>query len=298
MSAAAPDPAEPSRPRSPRRARWLDDLPPALARPLSRVFRPGPRVSVLRLYGAIGTGGRGASLSDEALARPIEQAFAGKPAAVALAVNSPGGSPVQSSLIAARIRRLAAEKEVPVIAFVEDAAASGGYWLACAADEIHADRSSLVGSIGVIFAGFGFHELIARWGVDRRVHTAGERKLILDPFQPEKPEDVEDLTAIQTEVHDAFVAYVKARRGEALEKAGEADLFTGAVWTGAKAETLGLVDGIGHLVPVLKARFGEDVRFRDHGLRRPFLSRLGLGAAAGDALSAAEARALWARLGV
>ncbi len=293
-----------------RRAPWIDDLPAPLRKPLARVLRPGPKVNVVRLYGAIGVGARGTSLTDEALARPIEAAFSGKPAAVALAINSPGGSPVQSSLIAARIRRLAEEKEVPVLAFVEDAAASGGYWLACAADEIFADRSSLVGSIGVIYAGFGFQDLMARWGVERRVHTAGTRKLILDPFQPEKAEDVADLEAIQAEVHDAFVSYVRARRGEALQRAeagggetgelggeGAPDLFSGAVFLGARAERLGLIDGLGHLSAVLKARFGEDVRVRDYGLRRPFLSRLGLGAAAADALGALEARALAARLG-
>ncbi|TMV62506.1 S49 family peptidase, partial [Thioclava sp. BHET1] len=164
-----------------------------------------PRVAVLRLSGVIAAGRRG-GLNDAALAPLIERAFAkGKPAAVALVINSPGGSPVQTALIAARIRRLSAEKGVPVHAFVEDIAASGGYWLACAADQIWIDDSSIVGSIGVISSSFGFHELIARHGIERRVHTAGASKSFMDPFRPEKPEDVARLKALQEPIHDAFI---------------------------------------------------------------------------------------------
>ncbi|MFO7853809.1 MAG: S49 family peptidase [Paracoccaceae bacterium] len=293
MTDAAADPA-PSPSPAPS---WRESLPD----PLARLFKRRPRVHVLRLYGTIGMSGRGGfSLSDEALSGPIEKAFSGKPLAVALAVNSPGGSPAQSSMIAARIRRLSEEKGIPVVAFCEDAAASGGYWLACAADEIYADRSSLVGSIGVIFAGFGLHELLERYGVERRVHTAGERKLILDPFQPEREEDVADLRAIQDEVHEAFIEHVKARRGERLAKAESegTDLFTGAIWTGARAEALGLVDGLGHLAAVMKARHGKEIRFREYGARRGLLSRLGVSEALAGALGAVEARALWSRLGM
>ena len=156
-----------------------------------------PLVAVVRLQGMIAAGGRAASLSDATLAPVIERAFRkGRPRAVALVINSPGGSPVQSSLIAARVRRLAADKKIPVHAFVEDLAASGGYWLATAADDIWLDPASLVGSIGVISAGFGFADLLTRHGIERRVHTAGASKSFMDPFRAEKPEDVARLQAI------------------------------------------------------------------------------------------------------
>ncbi len=175
-------------------------------------FLPKPAfVPVIRLQGTIAAGGRG--LNDMALGPLIERAFTrGKPAAVALIINSPGGSPAQSSLIAARIRRLAEEKNIPVHAFVEDVAASGGYWLACAADDIWVDATSIVGSIGVIFASFGFPELMARQGIERRVITAGKNKSFADPFLPQKPEDVERLKALQAPLHETFINHVKARR--------------------------------------------------------------------------------------
>ncbi|TNC72417.1 S49 family peptidase [Rubellimicrobium roseum] len=253
-----------------------------------------PTVAVIRLQGPIGTGGA-RSLTDQALAPAIEAAFRGRPAAVALQINSPGGSPVQSSLIAARIRRLSVEKRVPVLAFVEDVAASGGYWLATAADEIYCDPGSLVGSIGVISAGFGFQDLIARVGVERRVHTAGRSKSLLDPFRPERPEDVERLNGWLSQLHDVFIAHVRSRRGTKL--ADNPDLFTGEVWIGQNAVTQGLADGIGHLAPTLRARFGEKVRFRRYGMRRPFLSRFGL-ALAEDAVAVLEERAAFARFGL
>lgn len=202
---------------------------------------------------------------------------------------------MQSSLIAARIRRLAEEKGVPVHAFVEDVAASGGYWLATAADLIWVDRSSLVGSIGVIFASFGFTELMARQGVERRVVTAGRSKSFADPFLPQKPEDVERLRAIQTPIHEAFIAQVKDRRGARLAEG--ADLFNADVWVGEDGVRLGLADGIGHLVPKMKELYGEKVRLVPYQVRRSFLSRFGFGAA--DAmLSGLEDRALWARYGL
>lgn len=191
--------------------------------PLRRLLRP-EIISVLRLEGVIGGGSRlgGVALTDASLAPLIETAFRrGKPKAVALVINSPGGSPAQSSLIAARIRRLADEKGVPVHAFVEDVAASGGYWLACAADDIWVDDSSILGSIGVIFAGFGFPEFLSRHGIERRVVTAGRSKSLADPFQPEKPEDVARLRALQEPIHRAFIAHVEARRGTRLNR--EAD---------------------------------------------------------------------------
>ena len=277
----------------------------ALKRPFQRLAARLTRrrvvISVIRLDGVIGGGGRfgGGALTDAGLAPLIEAAFTrGKPRAVALAINSPGGSPAQSSLIAARIRRLAEEKKIPVHAFVEDVAASGGYWLATAADEIHVDRSSVLGSIGVISASFGFPELIARHGIERRVHTSGADKSMLDPFRPERPEDVARLVSLQAVIHENFIDQVRGRRGARLR---DGDLFTGEFWLGEKAIALGLADSIGHLVPVMRARYGEKVRFQAVAPRRPLLRRLGLpGVSEGisEAVAQIEDRALWARFGV
>jgi len=254
-----------------------------------------PLVSVVRLNGAIGMPGRG-SLSDAALAPVLERAFSkGKPAAVALEINSPGGSPVQSSLIGARIQRLAKEKNVPVIAFVEDVAASGGYWLAASADEIWADASSVVGSIGVISAGFGAHELLNRHGIERRVYTAGESKSMLDPFRAENPEDVTRLKGLLEDIHQNFIDHVTERRGDKLD--GSHKLFTGEVWLARRAVDLGLIDGIGHLQPALKQRFGDKVQIRRYGMKKPFLSRFGMRLAQ-DALTGIEERAEFARFGL
>ncbi len=252
-------------------------------------------VSVLRLSGVIATGQRG-QLNDATLAPAIERAFRkGKPAAVALVINSPGGSPVQSSLIAARIRRLATEKEIPVYAFVEDVAASGGYWLATAADEIYADESSILGSIGVISAGFGLTGLMEKLGVERRVHTAGKSKSMMDPFQPEKPADVKRLKALQEDIHAAFKTQVTTRRAGKLPE-GE-DLFTGDIWLGRAAIEKGLADGIGHLVPVIKDKYGDKVRFRVYGAKRGVLGRFGLRLMS-DAITTIEERAEYARFGL
>ncbi len=257
-------------------------------------LRQAPLVSVIRLNGVISSGQRG--LNDAATAEMIERAFSrGKPRAVALVINSPGGSPSQSSLIAARIRRLAEEKDVPVTAFVEDVAASGGYWLACAADEIIVDANSIVGSIGVISASFGLQDLIARFGVERRVHTAGKSKSFLDPFQAEKDEDVARLRDLQDQIHDNFITHVKTRRGKRLD--GDDGLFTGDVWVGAKSVEVGLADGVGHLVAVMKERYGKKTRFSVHGPRRGLLRRFGISLAA-EAAAGLEERALWARYGL
>jgi signal peptide peptidase SppA len=269
-----------------------------------------PQVAVLRLSGVIG-GGRfrphGSAINLEALAGPIERAFSLRGVkAVALAVNSPGGSPVQSSLIHKRIRALAAEKEVPVYAFAEDVAASGGYWLLCAGDEIYADANSIVGSIGVISAGFGFTELIAKVGVERRAHAQGDRKLMLDPFAPEKEEDVERLTDLQKDMHESFQALVKESRGDRLAKRKQKEIFSGDIWTGQRAQALGLIDGIGDLRSVMREKFGEDVKLRPVGPGRSWLQRrLGLSESrsspswsatwAETALTAVEDRLLWSR---
>lgn len=257
-------------------------------------LKSGPKVAVLRLYGVIGSGPR-ASISDEGMAPLIERAFRkGKPDAVALIINSPGGSPVQSSLVAARIRRLAEEKGIPVHAFVEDVAASGGYWLACAADDIWADAGSIVGSIGVISAGFGAHELLARQGVERRVYTAGKSKSMLDPFRPENPEDVARLKGILGDLHQVFIDWVKSRR---RAKLGEADIFTGEVWLGAKATELGLIDGVAQATPKLKELYGEKVRFIRHSRKKGWMPRIGIRLME-DAMVAVEERAHWARFGL
>ncbi|WP_340107305.1 S49 family peptidase [Pikeienuella sp. HZG-20] len=271
----------------------------ALGDGIASLFRRSPVVSVLRLNGAIGAAGFGRGLSDAALAPLIARAFAPKRlAAVAISINSPGGSPTQSALIAARIRRLAEEKSTPVYAFCEDVAASGGYWLATAGDEIFADDNSIVGSIGVIYAGFGFQTLLERHGVERRVHTAGRSKSILDPFRPERAEDVARIKRLQTVIHENFIRQVKTRRDGKL---ADADLFTGEVWVGAEAQAVGLIDGIGHLVPTMKARFGDTVRFRVIAPRRSLFQKLG-GPGVEDALHGAagliEERALYARFGL
>ena len=256
-----------------------------------------PLVPVVRMSGMIAASGRvGAALNDAALAPVLERAFTrGKPKAVALQINSPGGSPVQSSLIAARIRRLADENTVPVHAFVDDVAASGGYWLAAAADHIWVDECSILGSIGVISASFGFHELIDRYGIERRVHTAGKSKSFLDPFRPERDEDVERLRRVLEQLHVAFKAHVTDRRGAKLPE-GQ-DLFTGDFWAGRQAVELGLADGVAHLVPKMKEIYGDKVRLVPLGIRKPLFQRLGA-QLAGAALAGAEERALLARYGL
>jgi signal peptide peptidase SppA len=271
-----------------------------------------PLVPVVRLTGIIGLSSPfkpGLTLSN--IARALERAFSFRRAkAVALAINSPGGSAVQSHLIYRRIRQLAQEQELPVIAFVEDAGASGGYMIACAADEIVADASSIVGSIGVMGGSFGFDKAMARLGIERRLYTAGEHKGMLDPFLPENPEDVERLQAIQREIHESFIALVKERRGTKLT-GPEKTLFTGEFWTGTRGLELGLVDAVGDLRSFLRARFGDDVVTPLVAGERGFLGRRvpGIGSSAIDALasrpglaeeiiSALEARAIWARYGL
>lgn len=265
---------------------------------ITRLLHRRPRVAVVRLSGVIASGGRmaGERLNDESLAPLLERAFTrGKPKAVALVINSPGGSPAQSSLIAARIRRLAEKHEVPVHAFVEDVAASGGYWLATAADEIWADATSIIGSIGVIHASFGLHEFIQRHGIERRLYTAGEKKSFMDPFLPVRKIDEERITRLERELHEAFIEQVKARRGSRL--ADDPDLFSGDFWLGGPAQEKGLIDGIGHLEPVMRERFGDKVRFVTYGGRRSLLQRFGFNLAE-DAASALEARRWWSRYGL
>jgi len=265
---------------------------------IPKKLKRGAVVNVVRLSGVIGGGGRfgGSAINDATVGPVLERAFRkGKPKAVALALNSPGGSPVQSSLVGAHIRRLSVELDIPVYAFCEDVAASGGYWLACAADEIYVDDCSIVGSIGVISASFGFHEFLEKQGIERRVHTAGKNKSLADPFKPERPEDVKRLKALQKQIHDNFIAHVKARRGDKLS---DKNLYTGEVWVGAAAIAEGLVDGVAHLAPKMKELFGEDVKFRDHGQKKSFLSRFGIGSASSVLFGSIEERAHWAKFGL
>ncbi|MEZ0167713.1 S49 family peptidase [Microvirga sp. TS319] len=267
-----------------------------------------PIVPIVRLSGPIGAVmPLRSGLTMANVAQMLERAFSVPGAkAVAVVVNSPGGSAAQSHLIFKRIRALADEKKIPVLAFVEDAAASGGYMIACAADEIFADPASIVGSIGVVSAGFGFQELIARIGVERRVHTAGQNKAMLDPFRPENPEDVARLKGLQSKIHEVFVDLVRTRRGGRLNDSYE-DLFSGAFWVGAEALDLGLVDGLGDTRSVLRERFGDKVQLRMiEPARPPLLGRL-LGRRSvtggslidpGEIVGALEERAAWARLGL
>src|SRR5689334_1983026 len=238
-------------------ARGRDLVRPAIP----KRWRGLPTVPVVRLTGVIGfSTPLKPGLTLAGVARALDRAFAmGKPKAVALSINSPGGSAVQSHLIYRRIRQLSEEKKVPVIAFVEDVAASGGYMIACAADEIICDPSSIVGSIGVVGASFGAHEAIKKLGIERRVYTAGEKKVMLDPFLPENPEDVEHLKTIQREIHETFIGLVRQSRGARLT-GPENTLFSGEYWGARTALGYGLIDRLGDLRAVLRERFGEDVR--------------------------------------
>ena len=279
----------------------------------ARLRRGAAVVPVVRLSGLIGavTPLRpGMSLAG--VARTLERAFSMKNAkAVALVINSPGGSPVQSRQIYLRIRHLAAEKKLPVLVFVEDVAASGGYMIACAGDEIFCDPSSIMGSIGVVGGTFGFQDLIKRIGVERRLYTAGEHKGMLDPFLPENPDDVTRIKAIQREIHALFIALVKQSRGARL-KATDDVLFTGEYWAGETSVSLGLADAVGDLRSTLRARYGDKVVTPvvapSTGLLSGLLGRKSAGAGTlapldgftglpDELISALESRAIWAKFG-
>lgn len=260
------------------------------------------RVAVVRLAGIIGAQGsafrRGLTL--DSVAPVLKKAFSTSDIkAVALIVNSPGGSPVQSELIAARIRQLAAKHEVPVLCFCEDVAASGGYWLAASADEIYASNASVIGSIGVISAGFGFPDVLDKLGIERRVYTSGKSKSMLDPFRPENPEDVAYLKSLQSDIHEQFIDYVRRRRGTRLD-GDENELFSGRFWTGRQAKKLGLIDQIGLLHDVLEARFGKEVKVITIVQKRGLLPfGTGMAESATDrVLDRLEARSLWQRFGL
>ncbi len=231
---------------------------------LPTIFRKDQvTIPVVRLQGTIAAGGSAfrPSLNLATVAPLLEKAFSFKQSpVVAISVNSPGGSPVQSRLIYSRIRELAKEKDKQVLVFVEDVAASGGYMIALAGDEIIADETSILGSIGVVAAGFGFEKAIEKLGVERRVYTAGKNKVALDPFQPEKESDVEHVKKLQLDIHDIFINMVKDRRGDQLSD--NEDIFTGMFWTGRPAMELGLIDTFGHMSPILKERYGEKVELK------------------------------------
>ncbi|MCZ7643209.1 MAG: S49 family peptidase [Pseudorhodoplanes sp.] len=281
-------------------SRFLERLIPAR-------LRAGPLVPVVRLSGVIGLSTPlKPSLTLAGVARLLDAAFKPRKAkAVAIVINSPGGSAVQSHLIYSRIRQLADERGLPVIVFIEDVGASGGYMIACAADEIVCDPSSIVGSIGVIGATFGFEKALKKLGIERRIYTAGKYKSTLDPFLPEKPEDVHRLKAIQKDIHDMFIALVKERRGKRL-KGPDSALFSGEYWVGDRARALGLVDRVGEIRSVLREKFGEKVVTpliaergwfgrRVPGVGIDPLMRPGL---ADELVSAIEERAIWARYGL
>jgi signal peptide peptidase SppA len=271
-----------------------------------RIKNRPPVVGAIRLSGVIAAHGGPArqALNLAQMEDVIEEAFElSRLKAVALLVNSPGGSPVQSALLHDRIRALAAEKEVPVYVFCEDVAASGGYWIACAGDEIYANENSIVGSIGVIAASFGFEEMIAKLGVERRVHTAGKRKSFLDPFVPENKEDVERLLDLQRQIHETFKSHVKSRRGDKLAD-DEEDLFSGDFWTAREAQKRGLIDDLGDSRQVLREKFGDKVKIREIEAKKGWLQRrMNFGAdTRGDLVeqfvATVNSRSLWQRFGL
>ncbi|WP_446737818.1 S49 family peptidase [Rhizobium sp. CFBP 8752] len=284
-----------------------------LNRLLPKRFRKtGLSIPVVRLHGTIMAGGSQfkQTLNIATVAPMLEKAFAKKDApVVAISINSPGGSPVQSRLIYQRIRALAEEKNKKVLIFVEDVAASGGYMIALAGDEIFADPTSIVGSIGVVSGGFGFPEMLKKIGVERRVYTAGENKVILDPFQPEKEGDIEYLKTLQLEIHKVFIDMVKSRRGSRLGE--DSTIFSGLFWTGTRGLELGLIDGLGEMRDVIKRRFGKDAKLELIGGTRTLFGRRVPGVALGSAnlgeiasgataglAEGLEERAMWSRFGL
>ena len=266
-----------------------------------KFFSKNINIPTLRLSGIIGQAGIARSgLTISGIEKLIDKLFADKKApAVALIINSPGGSPTQSSLIAEKIINLAKEKNKKVYAFVEDVAASGGYWLACAADEIYLDLNSIVGSIGVISPGFGFVDLIKKVGIERRVYTSGKSKSFLDPFKEEKKEDIDRLKNIQEQIHENFIEYVMKRRGKKISKSEESEIFSGLFWVGKKGVELGLADGIGSINSVLMEKFGKKVKIKIIDQKKSFLQkRLSSSINSNDILNRLEEMIMWSRYGL
>ena len=266
-----------------------------------RFFSKDINIPTLRLTGVIGQAGIARSgLTIAGTEKLVDKLFSDKKApAVALIINSPGGSPTQSSLIAEKIINLAKEKNKKVYAFVEDVAASGGYWLACAADEIYLDLNSIVGSIGVISPGFGFVDLIKKIGVERRVYTSGKSKSFLDPFKEEKKEDIDRLKSIQEQIHENFIEYVKSRRGSKLLSSAEDEIFSGLFWVGKKGVDLGLADGIGSINQIIKERYGNKAKIKIIDQKKSFLQkRLSSSINNNDIINRLEEMVMWSRYGL
>lgn len=270
-------------------------------------FVPKKKVAVIRLSGVISeNASKRGGISYNRYHKLIEKAFKiSGVEEVVLLINSPGGAPAQCSLITNLIRMMADDSDIHVSAFIEDIAASGGYWIACAADKIYVQSSSIVGSIGVISASFGFQELIAKYGVERRIHTSGKEKSFMDPFVPEKPNDQKRLQAVQGAIHEDFIDWVKQRRGDKIE-APNKDIFEGQFWAGHEAVDLGMVDAIGSLRAVMREKYGDDVRFLELQPEKPLIKQVlgipGMASAsqnwADDLVDAVEYRAMWSRFGL
>ena len=266
-----------------------------------RFFSKDINIPTLRLTGVIGQAGIARSgLTIAGIEKLVDKLFSDKKApAVALIINSPGGSPTQSSLIAEKIINLAKEKNKKVYAFVEDVAASGGYWLACAADEIYLDLNSIVGSIGVISPGFGFVDLIKKIGVERRVYTSGKSKSFLDPFKEEKKEDIDRLKSIQEQIHENFIEYVKSRRGSKLLSSSEDEIFSGLFWVGKKGVDLGLADGIGSINQIIREKYGNKAKIKIIDQKKSFLQkRLSSSINNNDIINRLEEMVMWSRYGL
>ena len=266
-----------------------------------RFFSKDINIPTLRLTGVIGQAGIARSgLTIAGIEKLVDKLFSDKKApAVALIINSPGGSPTQSSLIAEKIINLAKEKNKKVYAFVEDVAASGGYWLACAADEIYLDLNSIVGSIGVISPGFGFVDLIKKIGVERRVYTSGKSKSFLDPFKEEKKEDIDRLKSIQEQIHENFIEYVKSRRGSKLLSSAEDEIFSGLFWVGKKGVDLGLADGIGSINQIIREKYGNKAKIKIIDQKKSFLQkRLSSSINSDDIFNRLEEMIMWSRYGL
>ena len=269
---------------------------------LKSLFSRSTNIPTLRLSGVIGQAGLLRSgLTINSLDKMIEKLFADKKSpCVAIIINSPGGSPTQSSLIAEKIILKAKEKNKKVLAFVEDVAASGGYWLACAADEIYIDRNSILGSIGVISPGFGFVNFIKKIGIERRVYTSGKSKSFLDPFKNENKEDIRRLKLIQEKIHDNFISHVKNRRGKKLKQNQFKEIFSGLFWVGDKAVELGLADGIGSIFEVIKNRYGDKAKIKFVEQKKSFIQRKFSSSMidTNDLFETLEEKAMWSRFGL
>ena len=266
------------------------------------IFTRSINIPTLRLSGVIGQAGfMRSGLNISSLDKLIEKLFSDKKSpAVALIINSPGGSPTQSSLIAEKIIRKSKEKNKKVIAFVEDVAASGGYWLACASDEIYIDTNSILGSIGVISPGFGFVELIKKIGIERRVYTSGKSKSFLDPFKEENEEDISRLKGIQEQIHENFITYVKSRRGKKIQEENEDEIFSGLFWVGSKAIELGLADGIGSIYDIIKEKYGKNAKIKFIDQKKSFIQKK-LSSSLIDSealLRQIEEKVMWSRFGL